>query len=212
MIERFGRFSRVATPGLHVVIPFLEKIAYAQSLKESVIEIAPQHAITKDNVSVSLNGNVYYKIFDSKMASYAIEDFAQAITKLAQSAMRKEVGKLDLDELFHNREGLNARIITSISETTESWGIHVYRYEIADIMTDDATSEAMHKQSSAERQKRAQILESEGYREMKTNQSEGKKRESINRALGEAESVRLMAEADAKKLRCKLRPKPNRFA
>merc|ERR1719247_3126665 len=175
MIERFGKFNRAAGPGLHLSIPGVESIAYKRSLKESTIPIHPQTAITKDNVHVQLDGAVYTKVEDSFKASYGIEDPEAAIRVLAQSAMRKEVGNLELDQLFLEREKLNANIAAALDDASEPWGIRVYRYEIADIHVDKSTREAMEKQSNAERLRRAEVLESEGFRQKMINQSEGKR-------------------------------------
>merc|ERR1719498_897456 len=197
MIERFGKFNRVAAPGLNLAIPLIENIAYKRSLKESTIPIHPQTAITKDNVHVQLDGAVYTKVEDAFKASYGIDDPNQAITVLAQSAMRKEVGNLELDQLFLEREKLNQGIAHALDEASQPWGIRVYRYEIADIHVDRGTREAMEKQSNAERLRRAEVLESQGYREKMINQSEGKRQGAINQAQGEAESIRLRALAAA---------------
>merc|ERR1719378_957311 len=201
MIERFGRFSRTAGPGLNFAIPIFESVAYKRSLKESTIPIHPQTAITKDNVHVQLDGAVYTKVEDAFKASYGIEDPEQAITVLAQSAMRKEVGNLELDQLFLEREKLNAGIAHALDQATSPWGIRVFRYEIADIHVDRGTREAMEKQSNAERLRRAEVLESEGYREKLINQSEGERQGAINQAQGEAESIRLRATASADEIR-----------
>lgn len=212
MIERFGKFSRVAKPGLNFAIPFVESIAYRRSLKESTIPVHPQTAITKDNVHVKLDGAVYCRVDDPYKASYGIDSPEYMITILAQSAMRKEVGNLELDELFLEREKLNAGIAVALDEATQPWGIRVLRYEIADITVDPGIREAMERQSNAERIRRAEVLESEGYRQRMINQSEGDKQATVNKAQGEAEAVklnaasqatavRLMAEAHAEQIR-----------
>jgi len=201
MIERFGKFHRKAAPGLSVAIPFFESIAYKRSLKESTLPIHPQTAITKDNVHVSLDGAVYVKCHDTYAASYDVEAPEDAITILAQSCMRKEVGNLELDELFLERERLNSAICLALDQATEPWGIRVMRYEIADITVNHQTREAMEKQSNAERLRRAEVLESEGYRQRLINQSEGEKQSSINEASGAAEATRLRAAADAEQIR-----------
>ena len=172
-IERFGKFSHTATPGLSFAIPIIDEIAYKRSLKETTIAIHPQTAITKDNVHVHLDGAVYTRVVDAYKASYGIEDPEGAITTLAQSAMRKEVGNLELDQLFLEREKLNIGIAQALDEASQPWGIRVFRYEIADIHVDRGTREAMEKQSNAERLRRAEVLESEGYRQKLINQSEG---------------------------------------
>jgi len=172
-IERFGKFSHTAQPGLSFAIPIIDEIAYKRSLKETTIDIHPQTAITKDNVHVHLDGAVYTRVVDAYKASYGIEDPEGAITTLAQSAMRKEVGNLELDQLFLEREKLNIGIAHALDEASQPWGIRVFRYEIADIHVDRGTREAMEKQSNAERLRRAEVLESEGYRQKLINQSEG---------------------------------------
>merc|ERR1719265_2706999 len=197
MIERFGKFHRMATPGLNVAIPFVERIAYKRSLKENTIAIHPQTAITKANVHVRLDGAVYAKVYDAYSASYGIDNPEQAVNVLAQSAMRKEVGNLELDQLFLEREKLNQGIAHALDEASQPWGIRVFRYEIADIHVDRGTREAMEKQSNAERLRRAEVLESEGYRQKLINQSEGERQGAINAAQGQAESMRLKATAEA---------------
>merc|ERR1719364_157071 len=200
-IERFGRFSRTATPGLNFAVPFIETIAYKRSLKETTFPIHPQTAITKDNVHVQLDGAVYTRVEDAFKASYGIEDPETAITVLAQSAMRKEVGNLELDQLFLEREKLNSGIALALDEASQPWGIRVFRYEIADIHVDRGTREAMERQSNAERLRRAEVLESEGYRQKLINQSEGERQSAINKAQGEAESIRLRAIAEADQIK-----------
>merc|ERR1719378_919325 len=197
MIERFGRFSRTASPGLNFAIPIFESVAYKRSLKESTIPIHPQTAITKDNVHVQLDGAVYTKVEDAFKASYGIDSPASAITVLAQSAMRKEVGNLELDQLFLEREKLNNGIAHALDDATKPWGIRVFRYEIADIHVDRGTREAMERQSNAERLRRAEVLESEGYRQRLINQSKGERQIAINEAQGEAEAIRVKASAQA---------------
>merc|ERR1719321_2420827 len=200
-IERFGKFSHTALPGLSFAIPFIDEIAYKRSLKETTIDIHPQTAITKDNVHVHLDGTVYTRVVDAYKASYGIEDPEGAITTLAQSAMRKEVGNLELDQLFLEREKLNQGIALALDAATQPWGIRVFRYEIADIHVDRGTREAMEKQSNAERLRRAEVLESEGYRQRLINQSEGERQGAINAAQGQAEAIRVKAQAQAESVR-----------
>jgi len=200
-IERFGKFSHTATPGLSFALPVIDEIAYKRSLKETTIAIHPQTAITKDNVHVHLDGAVYTRVVDAYKASYGIEDPEGAITTLAQSAMRKEVGNLELDQLFLEREKLNQGIAHALDEASQPWGIRVFRYEIADIHVDRGTREAMEKQSNAERLRRAEVLESEGYRQKLINQSEGERQGAINAAQGQAESMRLKATAEADQIK-----------
>lgn len=201
MIERFGRYHRTASPGLNFAIPLVDSIAYRRSLKESTISIRPQTAITKDNVHVQLDGAVYTKVENAYKASYGIDDPTNAVNVLAQSAMRKEVGNLELDQLFLEREKLNANIALALDEASKPWGIRVFRYEIADIHVDRGTREAMEKQSNAERLRRAEVLESEGYRQRLINQSEGDRQSAINSAQGEAEAIRLRATAEAESIK-----------
>jgi regulator of protease activity HflC (stomatin/prohibitin superfamily) len=213
MIERFGKFNRLATPGLNFAIPFFESVAYRRSLKETTFPIHPQTAITRDNVHVQLDGAVYARVEDAYLASYGIDSPTSAITTLAQSAMRKEVGNLELDQLFLEREKLNGGIASALDEATKPWGIRVFRYEIADIHVDRGTREAMEKQSNAERLRRAEVLESQGYREKQINQSEGDRQSAINSSQGEAESIRLkaIAQADALELIAKAQAESTRM-
>ena len=201
IIERFGKFERIAKPGLTFAVPFVDSIAYRRSLKETTIDVSPQQAITKDNVHVFLNGAVYARVEDSYKASYGIQNPESMIKVLAQSAMRKEVGNLELDQLFQQREKLNSGIAQALDEASQPWGIRVFRYEIADITVHQATRESMEKQSNAERLRRADVLESEGYRQRLINQSEGDRESEINRARGMAEATRLRAQAEADQIR-----------
>ena len=201
MIERFGKFNRVAAPGLTLAVPFIDRIAYKRSLKEDTIDIHPQQAITKDNVHVQLDGCVYTQVTDSYKASYGIQNPEYMIAILAQSAMRKEVGNLELDQLFEERETLNVGIAKALDEASAPWGIRIFRYEIANIDVDTSTKEAMQRQSNAKRLRRAEVLESQGYRQKLINQSEGDRQSDINRAQGEAESLRLTAQAEADQIR-----------
>jgi regulator of protease activity HflC (stomatin/prohibitin superfamily) len=201
MIERFGKFDRMAKPGLHFAIPIIDSVAYKRTLKETTIPIHPQQAITKDNVHVKLDGAVYTKVENAYEAAYGIDNPEYMIAVLAQSAMRKEVGNLELDQLFLERETLNAGIAAALDEASKPWGIRVLRYEIADIAVDKHTREAMERQSNAERLRRAEVLESEGYRQRLINQSQGDRQSAINTAEGEAESIRLRARAQAEQIR-----------
>lgn len=201
MIERFGKYSRTARPGLNFAIPLIESVAYKRSLKETAVRIQPQTSITKDNVHVKLDGAVYMKVESSFQASYGVESPAMMVSVIAQSAMRKEVGNLELDDLFLARERLNLNIALALDQATTPWGIRVLRYEIADILVDQGTREAMERQSNAERLRRAEVLESEGYRQRLINKSEGDRQSAINHAEGEAESMRLKAHAQAAMIR-----------
>ncbi|KAK6457284.1 uncharacterized protein RJT20DRAFT_38707 [Scheffersomyces xylosifermentans] len=212
IVERMGKFHRILQPGLTFLIPVLDKITYVQSLKESAIEIPSQNAITSDNVSLELDGILYIKVIDPYKASYGVEDFKFAISQLAQTTMRSEIGSLTLDAVLKERQMLNNNINQVINEAArDNWGVECLRYEIRDIHPPQNVLDAMHRQVSAERSKRAEILESEGQRQSKINISEGEKQsiilaseankqEQINRAAGEAQSILLKSEATAKGL------------
>ncbi|RLV90149.1 hypothetical protein JA1_004756 [Spathaspora sp. JA1] len=213
IVERMGKFHRILPPGLTFLIPFLDKITYVQSLKESAIEIPSQNAITSDNVSLELDGVLYVKVIDPYKASYGVEDFKFAISQLAQTTMRSEIGSMTLDHVLKERQLLNININEVINGAAkDNWGVECLRYEIRDIHPPQNVLDAMHRQVSAERSKRAEILESEGQRQSKINVSEGEKQsiilaseankqEQINQAIGEAESIKLKAEATAEGLR-----------
>ncbi|KAJ2354944.1 Stomatin [Coemansia sp. RSA 2618] len=208
VVERMGRFSRILEPGLAILIPFLDRISYTQSLKEVAIEIPTQTAITQDNVTLELDGVLYYKVVDPYKAAYGVVDAEFSITQLAQTTMRAEIGQMTLDTTLAERNTLNHNIVNAINVASESWGIACLRYEIRDIHPPVKVVEAMHSQVSAERSKRAQILESEGSRQSAINVAEGAKQaqilaseadkaQQINRAMGEAEAIRQTAQAEA---------------
>ncbi len=211
IIERLGKYHRMIEAGLHVVIPFIEKIAYKHSLKERAIDISEQAAITKDNVTLLVNTIIYVKITSPFNASYGVENPYYAVTQLAQTSMRSAIGKLMLDNTFEARELLNAQIVKAINEASESWGIKCMRHEIRDINPPANILKSMEMQVAAERQKRAVILESEGQRMSMINVAEGKKQEvvlnseatmteRVNSAKGEAESIQLVAQATAESI------------
>ncbi|KAK0615300.1 hypothetical protein B0T17DRAFT_498465 [Bombardia bombarda] len=209
IVERMGRFHRILQPGLTFLIPFLDRIAYVKSLKEVAIEIPSQSAITADNVTLELDGVLYTRVFDAYKASYGVEDAEYAISQLAQTTMRSEIGQLSLDHVLKERAALNTNITQAINEAAQAWGVTCLRYEIRDIHAPKPVVEAMHRQVTAERSKRAEILESEGQRQSAINIAEGKKQsvilaseamraEQINRANGEAEAILLKATATAR--------------
>uniref|UniRef100_A0A1B0BIA7 Band 7 domain-containing protein n=1 Tax=Glossina palpalis gambiensis TaxID=67801 RepID=A0A1B0BIA7_9MUSC len=211
IVERMGRFHRILEPGLNILLPIVDKIKYVQSLKEIAIDVPKQSAITSDNVTLSIDGVLYLRIIDPYRASYGVEDPEFAITQLAQTTMRSELGKMSLDKIFRERESLNVSIVDSINKASEAWGIACLRYEIRDIRLPSRVHEAMQMQVEAERRKRAAILESEGTREADINIAEGKRKsrilaseaerqEQINKASGEAAAMLAVADARARGL------------
>ncbi|CAB4418038.1 unnamed protein product [Rhizophagus irregularis] len=208
IVERFGKFDRLLQPGLSVVIPFLERIKYVKSLKEICLNIPAQSAITQDNVTLVLDGVLYIKVVDPYKASYGVEDAEYAVAQLAQTTMRAEIGQMTLDRTLAERAHLNANIVDAINSAADAWGIRCLRYEIRDIHPPTKVVESMHQQVSAERSKRASILESEGQRQAAINVAEGNKQsvilaseaeksEQINKASGESEAIVLRARATA---------------
>ncbi|KAF2639805.1 hypothetical protein P280DRAFT_490948 [Massarina eburnea CBS 473.64] len=208
IVERMGKFHRILEPGLAILMPVIDRIAYVKSLKENALEIPSQSAITADNVTLELDGVLYTRVFDAYKASYGVEDAEYAISQLAQTTMRSEIGQLSLDHVLKERANLNTNITAAINQAAQDWGVTCLRYEIRDIHAPEPVVEAMHRQVTAERSKRAEILESEGQRQSAINIAEGKKQsvilasealraERINMASGEAEAILLKAQATA---------------
>ena len=211
VVERMGKFHRILEPGVNVLMPFIDKVKYVQSLKEIAIDVPQQAAITIDNVNLNIDGVLYLRVQDPYKASYGVEDPEFAITQLAQTTMRSEIGKITLDTLFRERENLNGAIVSAINAASDSWGISCMRYEIRDIRMPPRVQEAMQMQVEAERKKRAAILESEGIKSADINVAEGKKQarilqseaekqELINAAQGAAEAVIAAGRARAKSI------------
>ena len=208
IVERMGRYRASMQAGLNFLIPFIDNISYRHSLKEEAVDIPSQTAITKDNVTLIIDGILYLKITDPKQASYGVGDARYAITQMAQTTMRSELGKMTLDRTFLERDNLNVSIVHSINEASVVWGIQCLRYEIKDITPPDNVRQAMELQVAAERKKRAEVLDSEGKRQSQINIAEGIKQEvvlkseaamtdQINRAKGEAEAILQVAKATA---------------
>ncbi|BDX07970.1 SPFH domain-containing protein [Planctobacterium marinum] len=198
IVERFGKYQSTKEAGLNFIVPFIDKVAANRSLKEQAVDVPSQSAITKDNISLTVDGVLYFRVLDPYKATYGVEDYVFAVTQLAQTTMRSELGKIELDKTFEERDTLNARIVSQINEASTPWGIQVMRYEIKDIVPPESVMNAMEAQMKAERMKRAQILESEGQRQSAINVAEGEKRSQILAAEGEKAEQVLRAEGEAK--------------
>lgn len=212
VIENLGKYSRTLRAGFHILIPFVERIAYKHSLKEKAIDIPEQVCITKDNVQVGVDGVLYLQILDAQRASYGIQDYIFAISQLAQTTLRSEIGKIDLDRTFEERAMINSNVVREVDLASDPWGVKVLRYEIRNINPPHDVIAAMEKQMRAEREKRAVILESEGVRDAEINRAEGQKQkiikeseasrqQQINEAEGEAAAIEAVAVATAEGLR-----------
>lgn len=212
IVERLGKYSDTLSAGFHILVPFLDNVAYKRSLKEEVLDIPSQDCITTDNVSVSVDGVLYMQVMDAKLSAYGIDDYRLAASQLAQTSLRSVIGKIELDKTFEERENLNQRVVAAIDEAAQNWGVKVLRYEIKDITPPQSVMDAMEKQMKAEREKRAEIATSEGDRQARINRAEGLKREAIavsegekqkriNEAEGQAKEIQLVAEATADGIR-----------
>ena len=208
VVERFGKYTRTLEAGLNFLNPFFDRVAYNRTLKEQAVDVPSQSAITKDNISLTVDGVLYFRVIDPVKATYGVDNFVFAVTQLAQTTMRSELGKMELDKTFEERDALNASIVSIINDAAAPWGIQVLRYEIKDIIPPQSVMEAMEAQMKAERVKRAQILESEGDRQAAINRAEGEKRsvvlaaeadkeQQILKAQGEANALVAVAEAQA---------------
>lgn len=208
VVENLGKYSKTLDAGPHFIFPILNVVRYRHSLKEFVLDIPEQVCITRDNVSVTVDGVIFFRVVDAYKASYGINNYTQGIIQLAQTTLRSEIGKLDLDKSFEERETVNAAVVMAIDHATDPWGVKVLRYEIKSILPPREVLDAMEKQMRAEREKRAKILESEGDRDSKINRAEGFKQETIktseadkikqiNEAQGRAEAIHAVAKATA---------------
>jgi regulator of protease activity HflC (stomatin/prohibitin superfamily) len=212
VVERLGRYSGTLNAGFHILMPFVDTIRYRHSLKELAVDIPAQVCITRDNVQVGVDGVLYLKVLNPERASYGIMDYMFAISQLAQTTLRSEVGKIDLDKTFEERTNINTQVVTELDKATEAWGVKVLRYEIKNITPPHDVLAAMEKQMRAEREKRAVILTSEGARDAAINtaeggkqetikQSEARKQQQINEAEGQAEAILAVATATAEGIR-----------
>jgi len=212
IVERLGKYSNTLEAGFHILAPFLDKVAYKHTLKEQAVDVPPQACITKDNIAVEVDGILYMQVVDPKKAAYGIDNYRFAATQLAQTTMRSVMGKLDLDKTFEERETINSVIVDAVDKASDPWGVKVTRYEVKNILPPQSIKDAMEKQMRAEREKRANIAESEGDRQAKINRAEGEKREMIafsegekqkriNEAEGRAIEILRVAEATAKGIR-----------
>ena len=212
VIEKLGKYSRTLNAGFHILIPFVENVAYRHGLKEQALDVAEQVCITRDNVQVGVDAVLYMQVLDPHLASYGITNYAFAISQLAQTTLRSEIGKIELDRTFEARGTINANVVSELDKASAAWGVKVMRYEIKNITPPKDVLQAMEKQMRAEREKRAVILTSEGERDAKINQAEGDKQrvikasegfklQQINEAQGQAEAILAVANATAEGLR-----------
>ena len=212
VVERLGKYANTLNAGFHILLPFVDTIRYRHSLKETAIDIPEQVCITRDNVQVAVDGILYLKVLNPERASYGISDFHFALSQLAQTTLRSEIGKIELDRTFEERTNINIQVVNELDKASESWGVKVLRYEIKNITPPKGVLDAMEKQMRAEREKRALILTSEGERDAAINQAEGekqqvikaseaKKQQQINEADGAAAAILAIAQATAEGLR-----------
>jgi regulator of protease activity HflC (stomatin/prohibitin superfamily) len=212
VVERLGRYHATLGAGFHILIPFVDAIRYRHSLKENAVDIPAQVCITRDNVQVHVDGILYLKVLDAEHASYGVSDYLFAIVQLAQTTLRSEVGKIDLDRTFEERSHINVQLVTELDKASEPWGVKVLRYEIKNITPPEDIIAAMEKQMRAEREKRALVLTSEGERDAAINTADGqkqqvikaseaKKQQQINEAEGSAQAILAIARATAEGLR-----------
>jgi regulator of protease activity HflC (stomatin/prohibitin superfamily) len=208
VVERLGKYQKTIEAGFHILIPFIDRVAYKHSLKEIAMDVPPQFCITKDNIAIEIDGLLYMQVLDAKLASYGIDNYYFAASQLAQTTLRSEIGKLELDRTFEERDTINAQVIAALDKASEPWGLKITRYEIANIKPPQSVQDALEKQMRAERERRATIALSEGQREAQINVAEGQKQEvikqseakklsQINEAEGKAREIELLANATA---------------
>jgi regulator of protease activity HflC (stomatin/prohibitin superfamily) len=212
VVERLGKYHATLAPGLNIVVPFIDRVAYKHSLKEIPLDVPPQVCITKDNTQLQVDGILYFQVTDAMRASYGSSNYIQAITQLAQTTLRSVIGRMELDKTFEERDHINTTVVNAIDESAANWGVKVLRYEIKDLTPPTEILHAMQRQITAEREKRALIAASEGRRQEAINiatgereaaiaRSEGEKQAAINRAQGEAAAIIALADASASALR-----------
>jgi regulator of protease activity HflC (stomatin/prohibitin superfamily) len=212
VVERLGKFHQVLEPGINIIVPFVDRIAYKHSLKEVPLDVPEQVCITKDNTQLAVDGIIYFQVVDPRLASYGTSNYVIAITQLAQTALRSEVGKMELDKTFESRDEINHKVVSVLDEAGRTWGIKVLRYELKSLTPPESILRAMQAQITAEREKRAVIATSEGKRQQEINladgqrqaailESEGQKQAQINKAAGEAGAIELVANANANAVR-----------
>ncbi|MBM3345167.1 MAG: SPFH/Band 7/PHB domain protein [Betaproteobacteria bacterium] len=208
VVERLGKFHVILEPGLNVIVPFFDRVAYKHSLKEVPLDVPEQVCISRDNTQLAVDGVIYFQVTDPRLASYGSSNYIAAITQLAQTALRSEIGKMELDKTFESRDEMNRQVVSVLDEAGRSWGVKVLRYEIKNITPPEAILRSMQQQITAEREKRALIAKSEGEKQQEINVAEGEKQAAvlksegdktarINKAQGEATALRLVAEATA---------------
>ena len=208
VIERLGKYAKTLDAGFHILVPFVDVVAYRHTLKEQTVDVPSQSCITKDNISVEIDGVIYLQVNDARAASYGIQDYMFATSQLAQTTLRSEIGKIELDRTFEERETINSQVVHAVDRAAEPWGVKILRYEIKDIVPPASVKDALEKQMRAERERRAVVASSEGERQARINVSEGERQEAINlseaeklrqinEAEGRAEEIRLIAEATA---------------
>ena len=212
VVERLGKYAKTLDAGFHILVPFVDVVAYKHTLKEQTVDVPSQSCITKDNISVEIDGVIYLQVNDARAASYGIQDYMFATSQLAQTTLRSEIGKIELDRTFEERETINSQVVHAVDRAAEPWGVKILRYEIKDIVPPASVKDALEKQMRAERERRAVVASSEGERQARINVSEGERQEAINlseaeklrqinEAEGRAEEIRLIAEATAAGLR-----------